>query len=94
MSGRERFPCLTEQPAAPASPGTAAAHKAFRDHGYRTLHENLRDQGSQVATLDWKVFIRAHALEHAMSRRGNCHDNAGAESFSSSLKRYRVRHRA
>jgi putative transposase len=26
-----------------------------------------------------------------MSRRGNCHDNAGAESFFSSLKREPIR---
>ena len=28
-----------------------------------------------------------------MSRRGNCHDNAVAESFFSSLKRERIRRR-
>ncbi len=41
--------------------------------------------------MDWAVFIRAHNLEHFMSRRGNCHDNAVAESFFSSLKRERIR---
>jgi len=51
------------------------------------------DQGSQFTSMDWAAFIRAHNLEHSMSRRGNCHDNAVAESFFSSLKRERVRRR-
>lgn len=40
------------------------------------------DQGSQFTSLDWAAFIRAHNLEPSMSRRGNCHDNAVAESSS------------
>ena len=36
------------------------------------------DQGSQFTSMDWAVFIRAHNLEHSMSRRDNCHDNAVA----------------
>lgn len=43
--------------------------------------------------MDWAAFIRAHNLEHSMSRRGNYHDNAVAESFFSSLKRERIRRR-
>jgi len=42
---------------------------------------------------EWAAFIRAHNLEHSMSRRGNCHDNAVAESFFSSLKHERIRRR-
>lgn len=37
------------------------------------------DQGSQFTSMDWAAFLRAHNLEHSMSRRGNCHDNAVAE---------------
>ncbi|WP_298967033.1 IS3 family transposase, partial [uncultured Roseibium sp.] len=51
------------------------------------------DQGSQFTSIDWASFIRAHNLEHSMSRRGNCHDNAVAESFFNLLKRERVRRR-
>jgi len=51
------------------------------------------DQGSQFTSLDWAAFIRAHNLEHSMSRRGNCHDYAVAKSFFSSLKRDRIRRR-
>ncbi|WP_375372142.1 MULTISPECIES: IS3 family transposase [Pseudooceanicola] len=51
------------------------------------------DQGSQFTSMDWAAFLRAHNLEHSMSRRGNCHDNAVAESFFNLLKRERVRRR-
>jgi transposase InsO family protein len=34
------------------------------------------DQGSQYTSKDWAAFLRAHNIEHSMSRRGNCHDNA------------------
>ena len=37
------------------------------------------------------VLIRAHNLEHSMSRSGNCHDIAVAESFFQLLKRERIR---
>jgi putative transposase len=49
------------------------------------------DQGSQFTSMDWAAFLRAHNLEHSMSRRGNCHDNAVAESFFNLLKRERIR---
>lgn len=41
----------------------------------------------------WIQFTKAHNLEQSMSRRGNCHDNAVAESFFQLLKRERVRRR-
>ncbi|WP_116600002.1 IS3 family transposase, partial [Primorskyibacter marinus] len=52
------------------------------------------DQGSQYTSRDWAGFLRAHNIEHSMSRRGNCHDNAVAESFFNLLKRERIRRRA
>ena len=48
------------------------------------------DQESQFPSIDWSAFTRAHNLEHSMSRRKNCHGNAVAESFFSSLKRERI----
>ena len=51
------------------------------------------DQGSQFTSMDWVSFLRTHNLEHSMSRRGNCHDNAVAESFFNLLKRKRIRRR-
>ena len=34
------------------------------------------DQGTQYTSREWAAFLRAHNIEHSMSRRGNCHDNA------------------
>jgi putative transposase len=51
------------------------------------------DQGSQYGSDEWQRFCRDHNLMPSMSRRGNCHDNAVAESFFSSLKKERVRRR-
>jgi putative transposase len=49
------------------------------------------DQGCQYTSHDWQSFLKAHALEASMSRRGNCYDNAVAESFFQLLKRERIR---
>lgn len=51
------------------------------------------DQGSQFGSDAWRRFCHAHHLEPSMSRRGNCLDNAVAESFFSSLKKERIKKR-
>jgi putative transposase len=51
------------------------------------------DQGSQFGSDAWRRFCHAHHLEPSMSRRGNCWDNAVAESFFSSLKKERIKKR-
>ena len=51
------------------------------------------DQGSQFTIRDWASFLTHHNLEHSISRRGNCHDNAVADSFFKLLKRERIRRR-
>ena len=55
-----------------------------------TVHS---DQGSQFTSREWQTFLHQHNLEPSMSRRGNCHDNAVAESFFQLLKRERIRRR-
>lgn len=49
------------------------------------------DQGSQFTSKDWRDFLTEHRLETSMSRRGNCHDYALAESFFQLLKRERIK---
>jgi putative transposase len=49
------------------------------------------DQGSQYGSDDWLRFCKEHKIDPSMSRRGNCWDNAVAESFFSSLKKERIR---
>jgi putative transposase len=51
------------------------------------------DQGSQCSSYEWQAFLKAHNLQQSMSRRGNCRDNAVAESFFQLLKRERIRHK-
>ena len=59
-----------------------------RPKGTVTVHT---DQGSQYTSHDWQDFLSAHGLQASMSRRGNCHDNAVAESFFQLLKRERIK---
>ena len=49
------------------------------------------DQGCQYTSYDWQSMLETHNLTVSMSRRGNCHDNACAESFFALLKRERIR---
>jgi putative transposase len=51
------------------------------------------DQDSQFSSHDWQSFLKTHNLVASMSRRGNCYDNAVAESFFQLLKRERIRRR-
>ena len=48
-------------------------------------------ESTQCSSHDWQDFLKSHNLVASMSRRGNCHDNAVAESFFQLLKRERVR---
>jgi putative transposase len=51
------------------------------------------DQGCQFTSSDWQSFLKAHRMVPSKSRRGNCHDNAVAESFFSVLKKERIKRR-
>ena len=51
------------------------------------------DQGFKFTGREWQSFFGKHSLVASMSRRGNCHDNAVAESFFHLLKRERIRRR-
>ena len=44
------------------------------------------DRGSQYASDDFQACLSAHGMICSMSRKGNCWDNAVAESFFSTLK--------
>ena len=45
------------------------------------------DQGRQYDSADYLSSLKENSLEPSMSRRGNCHDNAVAESFFATLKK-------
>jgi len=44
------------------------------------------DQGSPYASEDYQSVLEAQGITCSMSRRGNCYDNAVAESFFSTVK--------
>lgn len=48
-------------------------------------------ESALYSSSDWRSFLKANNLVASMSRRGNCHDNAVAESFFQLLKRERIK---
>ena len=44
------------------------------------------DQGSQYAAVEYRRLLYIGGFRQSMSRRGNCYDNAQAESFFSRFK--------
>ncbi len=49
------------------------------------------DQGSQYSSRNFRKLLSNLNIEPSMSRRGNCWDNAVAESFFSNLKKEQIR---
>lgn len=50
------------------------------------------DQGRQYSGAAYLAVLKQHGIIASMSRRGNCYDNAVAESFFSSLKNELIHH--
>lgn len=50
------------------------------------------DRGSQYASDVHKELLKEHGMLQSMSRKGNCYDNAVAESFFHSLKTELIHH--
>ena len=69
----------------------SALNEAIEKYGSPEIFNT--DQGSQFTSSDWQSFLKAHRMVPSMSRRGNCHDNAVAESFFSVLKKERIKRR-
>lgn len=55
-----------------------------RQPGRGVLHHT--DRGSQYASGDYQAMLAAQGMTCSMSRRGDCWDNAVAESFFATLK--------
>jgi putative transposase len=52
------------------------------------------DRGSQYASRAFRRRLWRHQMRQSMSRKGNCWDNAVAESFFATIKKELVRNRA
>lgn len=61
-----------------------------RHPGKGLLHHTGR--GSQYASVDYQKILKEHGMICSMSRKGNCYDNAVAESFFDRLKTEWVNH--
>jgi transposase InsO family protein len=48
------------------------------------LHHS--DRGSQYACAEYRAVLKAHGMRASMSRKGNCWDNAVAESFFATVE--------
>ena len=57
---------------------------ARRRPGVGLLHHS--DRGVQYACEAYRSLLANHGIAASMSRRGNCHDNAPAESFFATFK--------
>jgi putative transposase len=57
-----------------------------------TSDTHIADRARQTDD-DWRRFCLGNNLKPSMSRRGNCWDNAVAESFFVSLKKERIKKR-
>ena len=59
-----------------------------RIHEQGLIHHS--DRGSQYTSADFRDELEKNGIQCSMSGRGNCYDNAVAESFFGVLKRERV----
>jgi putative transposase len=66
----------------------AALRMAIQRRGGRCAPGLLfhSDRGVQYASERFRAQLKVHRITASMSRRGNCYDNARAESFFSTLK--------
>ena len=65
---------------------TAALRMALTHRRPRRGLIHHSDRGIQYASAGYQALLAAHGLRPSMSRRGDCWDNAVAESFFSTLK--------
>lgn len=65
-----------------------AAYWRRKPTGQVKLHS---DQGSQYTSRQVKKLLKSFNIKPSMSRKGNCWDNAVAESFFGNLKKEKIR---
>ena len=70
----------------------AALNMALEQCLPRTGLIHHTDQGRQYSSSAYVEILKKHGIVQSMSRKGNCYDNAVAESFFSSLKNELIHH--
>jgi putative transposase len=63
-----------------------ALHRALAQRRVRRKLIHHTDRGSPYASLEYQLLLREHGIVASMSRKGDCWDNAVAESFFATLK--------
>jgi len=69
-----------------------ALHMAMRQRRVRPGLIHHSDQGAQYSALLYQRQLAQGGITPSMSRKGNCYDNAVAESFFSTLKNELIHH--
>ena len=69
-----------------------ALHMAIKSRKPKPGLIHHTDQGVQYKSGEYRAVLNAHDIIQSMSRKGNCHDNAVAESFFSHLKNELIYH--
>jgi len=64
----------------------AALHQALRLRCPAPGLIHHTDRGSQFASQEYRAVLAAHGVRQSMSRKGDCWDNAVAESFFATLE--------
>jgi transposase InsO family protein len=59
---------------------------AILKRGVRKGLQFHSDRGSQYCSNDFRRVLDSYEIQSSMSRKGNCWDNAPAESFFATLK--------
>jgi putative transposase len=59
---------------------------AIKEGGLKSGLIHHSDRGAQYASNEFQALLKANAIQCSMSRKGNCWDNAVAESFFHTLK--------
>jgi transposase InsO family protein len=70
----------------------SALQKAIKARGYPKGVIVHSDRGSQYASNAYKELLSSHGLLGSMSKKGDCYDNAVAESSFATLKKEYVYH--
>ena len=63
-----------------------ALNMAIKNNGWKRGLMHHSDRGVQYACNDFQNLLKAHGIGCSMSRKGDCWDNAVAESFFHTLK--------
>ena len=68
-------------------PALVALRAALRDRRPDAGLVHHSDRGSTYASCDYRPALETHGIECSLNRKGDCWDNAVAESFFATLKR-------